>query len=137
MSDVASARETLAELKALGVLLAVDDFGVGHASLKQLKELLPVDLLKIDKSFVDGLTTDPKDRAIVEAVILLAGSLGLGTVAEGVEHAEQAAALRELGCQLAQGYYFSRPVAPDAIAAMLDAEAALGPVQAPARSAFF
>ncbi|MEA2444556.1 MAG: hypothetical protein QOJ12_1848 [Thermoleophilales bacterium] len=125
MSDVASARETLAELKALGVLLAVDDFGVGHASLKQLKELLPVDILKIDKSFVDGLTTDTKDRAIVEAVIILAGSLGLSTVAEGVEHAEQAAALRELGCQLAQGYYFSRPVAPGAIAALLDAEPAV------------
>jgi diguanylate cyclase (GGDEF)-like protein/PAS domain S-box-containing protein len=136
MSDFASARETLAELKAIGVLLAVDDFGVGHASLKQLKDLLPVDLLKIDKSFVDGLTTDAQDHAIVEAVISLAGSLGLGTVAEGVEHAEQAVALRALGCQLAQGYYFSRPVKPDAIAAMLDADAALGPVQARARSPF-
>ena len=134
MSDVAAARETLAELKALGVLLAVDDFGVGHASLKQLKELLPVDLLKIDKSFVDGVASDAEDRAIVEAVIKLARSLGLGTVAEGVEHAEQAAALRELSCQLAQGYYFSRPVPPDAIAAMLDADTAHGAPQASVRS---
>jgi diguanylate cyclase (GGDEF)-like protein/PAS domain S-box-containing protein len=124
MADVAAAAETLAELKALGVRLAVDDFGVGHASLKQLKQLLPVDMLKIDKSFVDGLTTDVEDRAIVEAVIILAASLGLETVAEGVEHADQADALRDLHCQLAQGYHFSRPVTPDAISALLDAEPA-------------
>jgi diguanylate cyclase (GGDEF)-like protein/PAS domain S-box-containing protein len=134
MADVASARETLAELKALGVLLAVDDFGVGHASLKQLKQLLPVDLLKIDKSFVDGVVTDAEDRAIVEAVIILAGSLGLRTVAEGVEHAEQAAALRELHCNLAQGYHFSRPVTPETIAVLLDTSAERVRVQAPARS---
>jgi diguanylate cyclase (GGDEF)-like protein/PAS domain S-box-containing protein len=126
MADIAAARETLHELKALGVRLAVDDFGVGHASLKQLKQLLPVDMLKIDKSFVDGLTTDVEDRAIIEAVIILAGSLGLDTVAEGVEDADQAAALRALHCQLAQGYHFSRPVTPDAISALLDAEPAPG-----------
>ena len=138
MSDVAAARETLGALKDIGVRLAVDDFGVGHASLKQLKELLPVDLLKIDKSFVDGLTVDSEDHAIVDAVIHLARSLGLETVAEGVEHADQATALRELRCELAQGYHFSRPVTPDEIAVLLDADVALGPVadaaQAPARS---
>src|SRR5829696_4199647 len=127
MADVAAARETLHELKALGVRVAVDDFGVGHASLKQLKQLLPVDMLKIDKSFVDGLTTDVEDRAIIEAVIILAGSLGLDTVAEGVEDADQAAALRDLHCRLAQGYHFSRPVTPDAISALLDAELTPGP----------
>jgi EAL domain-containing protein (putative c-di-GMP-specific phosphodiesterase class I) len=125
MADVAAASDTLAQLKDLGVRLAVDDFGVGHASLKQLKELLPVDMLKIDKSFVDGLTTDLEDRAIVEAVIILAGSLGLDTVAEGVEHADQAAALRDLHCHLAQGYHFSRPVNPDAIDGLLAAEPSL------------
>jgi diguanylate cyclase (GGDEF)-like protein/PAS domain S-box-containing protein len=135
MVDVVAARAVLAELKALGVLIAVDDFGVGHASLKQLKEMLPVDLLKIDKSFVDGLTTNNEDRAIVEAVINLARSLGVATVAEGVEHADQAQALRELHCQLAQGYYFSRPVSSDAIAALLAAEGPVGPAQASARSA--
>src|SRR5215208_3482168 len=129
MADVAAARETLHELKDLGVRLAVDDFGVGHASLKQLKQLLPVDVLKIDKSFVDGLTTDVEDRAIIEAVIILAASLGLDTVAEGVEHADQADALRDLHCQLAQGYHFSRPVTPDAISALLDAEPSLSPGQ--------
>src|SRR5215217_2640580 len=134
MADVAAARETLHELKALGVRVAVDDFGVGHASLKQLKQLLPVDILKIDKSFVDGLTTDIEDRAIIEAVIILAASLGLDTVAEGVEHADQAAALRDLHCQLAQGYHFSRPVTPDAISALLDAEAEIGPGQVGAPS---
>jgi len=96
MADIETARESLAALKRLGVRLAVDDFGVGHASLKQLKQLLPVDILKIDKSFVDGVTTDHEDRAIVEAVILLASSLGLETVAEGVEHADQATALHEM-----------------------------------------
>ena len=129
MTDVAAAADTLSALKALGVRLAVDDFGVGHASLKQLKELLPVDVLKIDKSFVDGLTTDLEDRAIVEAVIILAASLGLDTVAEGVEHAEQAAALRDLHCRLAQGYHFSRPVQADAISALLDAEPVPTPTQ--------
>jgi diguanylate cyclase (GGDEF)-like protein/PAS domain S-box-containing protein len=127
MADISAARETLHELKALGVRLAVDDFGVGHASLKQLKQLLPVDVLKIDKSFVDGLTTDVEDRAIIEAVIILAASLGLDTVAEGVEDAGQADALRDLHCQLAQGYHFSRPVTPDAISALLDAELEPGP----------
>ena len=138
MSDVAAAGEALGELKDIGVRVAVDDFGVGHASLKQLKQLLPVDLLKIDKSFVDGLTTDDEDRAIIEAVIILARSLGLETVAEGVEHAEQATALRELRCELAQGYHFSRPVTPGEIAALLDADPLLGPradqAQADARS---
>jgi diguanylate cyclase (GGDEF)-like protein/PAS domain S-box-containing protein len=136
MADITVARDTLHELKELGVMLAVDDFGVGHASLKQLKQLLPVDMLKIDKSFVDGLTTDIEDRAIIEAVIILAGSLGLDTVAEGVEDAGQAAALRDLDCRLAQGYHFSRPVTPDAISALLDAEPepGLGQVRAEDRS---
>src|SRR3954451_3751239 len=127
LADISAARETPHELKALGIRLAVDDFGVGHASLKQPKQLLPVDMLKIDKSFVDGLTTDVEDRAIVEAVIILAGSLGLDTVAEGVEDAGQAAALRDLHCHLAQGSHFSRPVSPDAIDALLAADPAPSP----------
>ena len=121
MADIDTARESLAALKELGVRLAVDDFGVGHASLKQLKQLLPVDILKIDKSFVDGVTTDFEDRAIVEAVILLASSLGLETVAEGVEHADQATMLHSMRCGLAQGFHFSRPVTVTAIDALLGA----------------
>jgi EAL domain-containing protein (putative c-di-GMP-specific phosphodiesterase class I) len=106
------------------VRLAVDDFGVGHASLRQLRALLPVDTLKIDKSFVDGITDDADDAAIVEGVVRLAHSLGLQAVAEGVETAEQVAMLRAFSCQTGQGYHFARPADPDAIAGMLAAEPA-------------
>ena len=78
--------------------LAIDDFGVGYASLSQLKALPPVDVLKIDRSFVDGVLGDDEDKAIVDAVIRLATSLGLETVAEGIETADQAEALREMRC---------------------------------------
>ena len=101
--------------------LAVDDFGVGHASLRQLRALLPVDTLKIDKSFVDGITDDADDAAIVEGVVRLAHSLGLQAVAEGVETAEQVAMLRGFSCQTGQGYHFARPAGPEAIAQMLAA----------------
>jgi diguanylate cyclase (GGDEF)-like protein len=121
MADPATMGETLSALKALGVRLAVDDFGVGHASLRQLRALLPVDTLKIDKSFVDGITDDADDAAIVEGVVRLAHSLGLQAVAEGVETAEQLAMLRSFSCQTGQGYYFARPAEPDAIARMLAA----------------
>ena len=115
---------TLGALKGLGARLAIDDFGVGHASLMQLRRMLPVDTLKIDKSFVDGIVSDAEDSAIVAGVVQLAHSLGLVAVAEGVEHAEQAAILARMGCQAAQGYLFARPQEPDAIAAMLAAEQA-------------
>jgi diguanylate cyclase (GGDEF)-like protein len=119
LADVDGARAMLARLRALGVLLAVDDFGVGHASLRHLRQLLPVDVLKIDKSFVDGLVEDHEDAAIVAAVVRLADGLGLECVAEGVEDAEQARSLTAMGCSTAQGYYFARPMAPDAVAALL------------------
>ncbi|WCB94211.1 hypothetical protein DSM104299_02941 [Baekduia alba] len=119
LADVDAARAMLARLRALGVQLAVDDFGVGHASLRHLRQLLPVDVLKIDKSFVDGLAEDRDDAAIVSAVVRLAEGLGLDCVAEGVEDAEQAEALAAMGCSNAQGYFFSRPVAPEALASLL------------------
>jgi diguanylate cyclase (GGDEF)-like protein len=119
MADPVAMAQTLTTLKGLGVRLAVDDFGVGHASLRQLRELLPVDILKIDKSFVDGITTDADDAAIVEGVVRLAHSLGLEAVAEGVETAEQLALLRTWSCQSGQGYHFARPVDPDGIARLL------------------
>ena len=125
MADPGAIGETLSALKALGVRLAVDDFGVGHASLRQLRALLPVDTLKIDKSFVDGITADADDAAIVEGVVRLAHSLGLQAVAEGVETSEQVAMLRGFSCQIGQGYHFARPVEPDAIARMLAAGPAL------------
>jgi diguanylate cyclase (GGDEF)-like protein len=121
MADPGAIGETLSALKALGVRLAVDDFGVGHASLRHLRALLPVDTLKIDKSFVDGITQDADDAAIVEGVVRLAHSLGLQAVAEGVETAEQVAMLRAFSCQTGQGYHFARPADPDQIGAMLAA----------------
>ena len=115
----------LEQLKAIGVRLAVDDFGVGHASLRHLRELLPVDTLKIDKSFVDGITEDEDDAAIVRGVVRMAHSLGLLVVAEGIEHAEQGALLREWDCQVGQGYHYDRPLAPAQIAERLGERALL------------
>jgi diguanylate cyclase (GGDEF)-like protein/PAS domain S-box-containing protein len=119
MADPAAMAATLTTLKELGVRLAVDDFGIGHASLRHLRELLPVDTLKIDKSFVDGITSDADDAAIVEGVVRLAHSLGLEAVAEGVETADQLELLRSWSCQLGQGYHFARPVDPDGFARLL------------------
>jgi len=113
MEDPEAAHAILQGLKALGVRLAIDDFGVGYSSLSHLKYLLPVDVIKIDKSFVDGLLESRDSRAIITAIIQLAHSLGVQAVGEGVETAEQAAALREMECHIAQGYHFSRPVPPD------------------------
>ena len=127
MADVDAARETLAALKELGVRLAVDDFGVGHASLKQLKQLLPVDILKIDKSFVDGVTTDVEDRAIVEAVIILATRSAWRRSPRASSTQTQADALREPATASSRRASTSRrPVAPEAISALLDSEPAPG-----------
>ncbi|MEA2430440.1 MAG: hypothetical protein QOI19_913 [Thermoleophilaceae bacterium] len=122
MADVRSATETLQSLKSLGVRLAIDDFGIGYSSLMHLKQLLPVDLLKIDKSFVDGLMDSGADRAIVAAVINLASALGVDAIAEGVETGDQATALRSMNCGLAQGFHFARPTSPEAIADLLAAQ---------------
>jgi len=109
MEDVEYYIATLAMLKGLGVLVAVDDFGTGYSSLAYLKRF-PVDMLKVDKSFISGLQENPEDRAIIEAVVRLARALGLKTVAEGIETSGQLDWLRGLGCELGQGYYFSRPL---------------------------
>jgi len=109
MHDLEVAIVRLHELKRLGVHLAVDDFGTGYSSLAYLRQM-PIDAVKIDKSFVDGVAGSPEESAVARAIIALAGTLHLDTVAEGVEDAEQATALAELGCHLAQGYHFSRPI---------------------------
>lgn len=106
----------LDELAGLGVRLAIDDFGVGYASLSYLAQL-PADTLKLDRSFVRGLPADATSRAISAAMILLAHELGLRVIAEGVEDEAQAAFLRERGCDEAQGYGISRPLPPEAIPA--------------------
>jgi diguanylate cyclase (GGDEF)-like protein/PAS domain S-box-containing protein len=121
LSELETTSTTLRGLKALGVRLAIDDFGVGHASLRHLRDLLPVDTLKIDKSFVDGVTAGGEDTAIVEAVVHLAHALGLDAVAEGVESAEQADLLQGMACESAQGFHFARPLRPAAVAELMAA----------------
>jgi EAL domain-containing protein (putative c-di-GMP-specific phosphodiesterase class I) len=108
MRDADATVGVIDELQALGVRVSIDDFGTGYSSLAYLKRF-PVDSVKIDRSFVDGLPDDPSDAAIVTAVVSLAHALGLTVVAEGVESPEQLAALVRLGCDHAQGYWFARP----------------------------
>ncbi|WP_114946355.1 putative bifunctional diguanylate cyclase/phosphodiesterase [Microvirga calopogonii] len=107
--NVEHAQKTLRALSEGGVSIALDDFGTGYASLSHLK-LFPVNVLKIDRSFVDGLETDTDDAAIVKAVLSLGQSLDIRVVAEGVETAAQASFLREHGCDMGQGYHFGRPM---------------------------
>jgi EAL domain-containing protein (putative c-di-GMP-specific phosphodiesterase class I) len=118
MRDPEETLVVLRALKALGLQLHVDDFGTGYSSLSRLKRF-PVDALKVDRSFVSGLPCDAEDRAIVQAIVALAGALGLTTVAEGVETDEQLAALRVLGCGSAQGYLLGRPAPASDLTSLL------------------
>jgi diguanylate cyclase (GGDEF)-like protein len=121
MHEPGVAVATLERLKALGVRIAMDDFGTGYSSLAQLKAF-PLDALKIDRSFVSGLGDDIQDYSIVAATIELARALELVSIAEGVETAQQLDALRRLGCDIAQGYYWSRPVPAPTLARLLAAD---------------
>ncbi len=114
MEDLDRHAETLLDLRRLGVRLAIDDFGTGYSSLTRL-QLFPVDVVKIDRSFVAGLGTDPRDTAIVRGVIELAHALDLVVVAEGIERPEQLEELRSLRCDLAQGYLFAPPEPADVV----------------------
>ena len=105
--DEQGAVRALTRLRELGVRVSIDDFGTGYSSLSRLAEL-PIDMLKIPKTFIDQLAND--DTNVVDAILRLAGSLDLITVAEGIEHVAQAERVRELGCGLGQGYLFSRPI---------------------------
>jgi EAL domain-containing protein (putative c-di-GMP-specific phosphodiesterase class I) len=113
-----NANNALWSLKTLGVRLAIDDFGMGYSSLSYLKHF-PVDLLKIDRSFVRELGKNLKDTKIVAAIIHLARALDLKVIAEGVETAEQVEQLRKMDCDMVQGNYFSEPLPSEAVSALL------------------
>lgn len=115
MQNLVHSLDVLTRLRMCGIELAIDDFGTGHSSLTQLKRI-PFNELKIDQTFVKGVTTDDESRRIVESSISLARGLGLRTIAEGVETAADATLLRELGCDLLQGYFIARPMPASSLA---------------------
>lgn len=119
MDDVEGSVETLHRLKDLGVQLAIDDFGTGYSSLSYLKRF-PIDKLKVDRSFITHVTTDPGDASVTQAIIAVAHNLGLSVTAEGVEEKSQLEFLRELQCEEIQGYLFSRPLKADDLAQLLN-----------------
>lgn len=121
MDDPVAAIEIITHLREQGIRLSIDDFGTGYSSLSQLKRF-QVYKLKIDQSFVRDMTEDPEDRAIVQTIITMAHSLGLITIAEGVENAEQLALLQEMGCEESQGYFTGRPMSAEAFGALLQAQ---------------
>ncbi len=120
MNNASAAADLLETLRALDVKLSIDDFGPGYSSLSYLRRFR-VDNVKIDRSFVDGLDDDDSsDETLVAAILAMAKALQVATVAEGVETLTQAERLHALGCQTAQGYYFSRPVPADQIPSVAD-----------------
>ena len=118
MHDTDAAIDQMRALKELDVRIAVDDFGTGYSSLRYLQRF-PIDILKIAKPFVDGVAQASDEAILARAVADLGRNLGLGTIAEGIEHEEQAAALRQLGCPLGQGFLYSRPLTADAMTTLL------------------
>jgi predicted signal transduction protein with EAL and GGDEF domain len=122
MGDAEYNADILGRLKDLGVVIAIDDFGTGYSNLAYLKSF-PVDILKVDKAFVDGLGENSENTAIVEAMVSIAHALDLSTVAEGIETTEQLDRLGVLGCDLGQGYYFSGPLPAHEASLMLTASA--------------
>jgi predicted signal transduction protein with EAL and GGDEF domain len=121
MNDIEVVVERLGELKDIGVSIAIDDFGTGYSSLAYLRQL-PIDILKIDKTFVDAASAGaPGGDAIMRAILDLATGLNLKTIAEGVEEASQAIYLKNLGCGSAQGYFYARPMPPDDLVVRFEA----------------
>jgi EAL domain-containing protein (putative c-di-GMP-specific phosphodiesterase class I) len=109
-----AALERMKELKDSGVLLAIDDFGTGYSALSYLRDF-PIDVLKIDKAFTDGVASGGAQTALATAIVTLGSALSLRTLAEGVENEEQRQVLVSMGCDLGQGFHFSRPVLPGEI----------------------
>jgi EAL domain-containing protein (putative c-di-GMP-specific phosphodiesterase class I) len=123
VEDTAVTLERLQALKDLGLILAIDDFGTGYSSLGELK-FLPVDALKIPKAFIDNVATDDRERAFLAAIIGLGRTLGLRLVAVGVEDSDQRRQLKEMDCDLAQGFHIAMPLSADGIAAMIAGQGA-------------
>jgi diguanylate cyclase (GGDEF)-like protein len=119
MRRLGTERQCLEDLRQFGIGLSIDDFGMGYSSLAHLSSL-PIDSLKIDRSFIDGLTTRPTDAAIVRTILDLGRSLGRQVVAEGIETAAQLGALRALGCSVGQGHHLSAPLSAQAVEALLE-----------------
>jgi len=119
MEDTRSAQRSLQQLKSIGVRISIDDFGTGHSCLNYLRRF-PIDVLKIDKSFIHDVDETEDSAIIIEAIISLARSLQLDTVAEGVETREQLNFLVERGCQVAQGFLFGQPMTPREVAPFLE-----------------
>ncbi|KZZ81827.1 hypothetical protein A3767_25000 [Oleiphilus sp. HI0133] len=110
MDDIELAVSTLNELKRLGIRTAIDDFGTGYSSLSYLRKL-PIEVLKIDKSFIDEIPESAEDRTLVKGIIDMVHALGIEVVAEGVENHEMAVLLQNMNCDLVQGYHYCRPIA--------------------------
>jgi PAS domain S-box-containing protein len=125
MGDAEKSGRVLAQLKALGVRLSIDDFGTGYSSLSRLRRM-PVDTLKIDRAFISNMESDPENLEIVRTIIVLAHNLGLKVVAEGTEKEEQIDLLKQLNCEMAQGYLFSRPADDQAMLKLLASNRSAG-----------
>ncbi len=128
MSATEDTVAVLSAIRRMGVYIAIDDFGTQHSSLARLRDL-PAEVLKIDRSFIDGLGSEPGDTAIVSSILSLACAMGKHVIAEGVENADQAGLLQQMGCEVAQGYLLSRPLPPEQIPPLLDARLWQPPVK--------
>jgi EAL domain-containing protein (putative c-di-GMP-specific phosphodiesterase class I) len=131
MNDSAAASAVLEELRASGITISIDDFGIGYSSLGYLEQL-PVDQLKVDRTFVSRLDGSARALAIVRSVVELAHAVGLHVVAEGVENSDQDRTLVAMGCDRAQGFLYSRPVPPQSVQRMLRRRLERRPIRAAA-----
>jgi EAL domain-containing protein (putative c-di-GMP-specific phosphodiesterase class I) len=125
LADTSMTIDRLSRLKALGVRLSIDDFGTGYSALSYLRSF-PLDELKIDRSFVRSMRDDPRVARLVGAIVQIGSALGLETVAEGVEHQDEADLLRTFGCDRAQGFLYSKPVAAAVLASRLNGRMRVG-----------
>lgn len=119
MTDLEAATQQLHQLATLGVGIAIDDFGTGHSSLAYLRRM-PVNTIKIDRSFLTHLLEDVESHRLVESIVAMAHGLGCRVVAEGIEAPEQAASLTAMGCELGQGFWFARPQPAEAFLSLLE-----------------